>query len=114
MQPLENSLACISILQGQELLGKIHLGACGHHATPQTGVLQATRGCRRHQDYVVLQRMTILREANAHASPGPTNNSDHLALCCMGIRPHRSPTKGVGDFTHLLVAIDKFSKWIEV
>jgi hypothetical protein len=32
----------------------------------------------------------------------------------MGSGPRRSLTEGTGGFSHLLVAIDKFSKWIEV
>jgi transposase InsO family protein len=32
----------------------------------------------------------------------------------MGSGPHRPLTEGTRGFTHLLVAIDKFSKWIEV
>jgi hypothetical protein len=32
----------------------------------------------------------------------------------VGSRPRRSLQKAPGGYTHLLVAIDKFSKWIEV
>jgi ribonuclease HI len=46
---------CISIVEGQELLQEIHLGACGRHAAPSpcwkrlpTRFLLADRGGRRH------------------------------------------------------------------
>jgi hypothetical protein len=34
-----------------------------------------------------------------------------MTLCHVGARHLR---KALGDYTHLLVAIDKFSKWVEV
>jgi hypothetical protein len=36
-----------------------------------------------------------------------------MSLCCVGSRPSRASTKGTRGYTHLLVAVDKFSKWIK-
>jgi hypothetical protein len=34
---------CIPITQGHELLGEIHSGPCGHHAAPQTLIVNVFR-----------------------------------------------------------------------
>jgi ribonuclease HI/transposase InsO family protein len=113
---------CISVAQGQELLQEINLGACGHHAVPRTlvgnafrqgfywptAVADATRivcswrGC---QFYV---RQTHL-PAQALQTIPITWSFVVWGLDLVG--PLQKAPKG---FTHLLVAIDKFSKWIEV
>ena len=57
--------------------------------------------------------MLILCSANSFAGPGASNHPHHLAVCGMGPQHGRSPQKGPGSFTHLLVVVDKFTKWIE-
>jgi transposase InsO family protein len=79
-----------------------------------TRFLLADRGGRRYKDCTLLPRMPILRETDAPARSDPANNTYHLVVCRMGSGPHRPLTEGTRGFTHLLVAIDKFSKWIEV
>jgi ribonuclease HI/transposase InsO family protein len=113
---------CISIAQGQELLQEIHSGACGHHAAPRalvgnafrqgfywpTVVADATRivrSCRGCQFYV---KQTHL-PAQALQTIPITWLFAVWGLDLIG--PLQKAPKG---FTHLLVAIDKFSKWIEV
>jgi hypothetical protein len=51
----------------------------------------------------------------ADASPGPSSPDDshYVALCYVGSRPSRTFTKGTRGYTHLLITVDKFSKWIE-
>jgi hypothetical protein len=44
----------------------------------------------------------------------PANNTHHLVVCCVGLDLVGPLQKAPGGFSHLLVAIDKFSKWIEV
>jgi hypothetical protein len=56
----------------------------------------------------------ILRKADAPARPSSANNTHHLVVWCVGSGPRRPLQKAPGGFTHLLVAIDKFFKWIEV
>jgi hypothetical protein len=58
--------------------------------------------------------VSILRKADAPARSGFANNTHHLVICCVGSGPRRSLAEGTGGYTHLLVAIDEFSKWIEV
>jgi hypothetical protein len=113
---------CISIAEGQELLQEIHSGACDHHAAPRALVGNAFR-----QGFTGQPRWPMPLGLYA---PGKGVNSTRsrptcpLRLC----RQYPSPGRllcGVwtssvpcrrhpGGYTHLLVAIDKFSKWIEV
>jgi transposase InsO family protein len=37
-----------------------------------------------------------------------------MAFCRVGVRHCRALAKSARGYTHLLVAIDKFSKWVEV
>jgi ribonuclease HI len=113
---------CISIAQGEELLREIHSGACGHHAAPRalvgnafrqgfywpTAVADATRvvrscpGCQFYakQTHLPAQALQTIPITWLFAEWGP----DLVGPL------HKAPR----GFSHLLVAIDKFSKWIEV
>jgi hypothetical protein len=113
---------CISITQGQEMLQEIHSRACGHHVAPRTlvgnafrqgfywstAVADATRivrSCRGCQFYA---RQTHL--------PAHALQTIHItwSFTVWGLDLVGPLQKAPGGFTHLLVAIDKFSKWIEV
>jgi hypothetical protein len=113
---------CISIAQGQELLREIHSGACGHHAAPRalvgnafrqgfywpTVVADATRivrSCRGCQFYAKQTRLP----AQALQTIPIT-----WPFAVWGLDLVGPLQKAPGGFSHLLVAIDKFSKWIEV
>jgi hypothetical protein len=113
---------CIPIAQGQELLQEIHSGACDHHAAPRalggndfqqgfywpTVVADATRivrSCRGCQFYAKQTRLS----AQALQTIPITWPFAVWGLELVG--PLQKAPRG---FTHLLVAIDKFSKWIEV
>jgi ribonuclease HI/transposase InsO family protein len=113
---------CISIAQGQELLQEIHSGACGHHVAPRalvgnafrqgfywpTAVADATRSvhsCRGCQFYA---RQTHLPAQALQTIPITWS----FAVCGLDlVGPLQKAPRG---FSHLLVTIDKFSKWIEV
>jgi ribonuclease HI/transposase InsO family protein len=113
---------CISTAQGQELLQEIHSGACGHHAAPRalvgnsfrqgfywpTAVADATRivrSCRGCQFYA---RQTHLPAQALQTIPIT------WPFSVWGLDLVGPLQKAPGGFKHLLVAIDKFSKWIEV
>jgi ribonuclease HI len=113
---------CISVAQGQELLQEIYSGACGHHAAPRalvgntfrqgfyrpTTVADATRivrSCRGCQFYV---RQTHMPAQALQTIPIT------WPFAVWGLDLVGPLQKGPGGFTHLLVAIDKFSKWIKV
>jgi transposase InsO family protein len=113
---------CISIAQGQELLQEIHSGACGHHAAPRalvgntfqqgfywpTAVADATRIVRSCWGCQFYARQTHL-PAQALQTIPITWPFAVWGLDLVG--PLQKAPRG---FKHLLVAIDKFSKWIEV
>jgi transposase InsO family protein len=116
------SRRCISVAQGQELLQEIHSGACGHHAAPwtlvgnafrqgfywPTAVADATRivrSCRRCQFYA---RQTYLPTQTLQTIPIT------WSFAVWGLDLVGPLQKALGGFKHLLVAIDKFSKWVEV
>jgi ribonuclease HI len=113
---------CISVAEGQELLQEIHSGACGHHAAPRalvgnafrqgfywpTAVADATRIVRSCQGCQFYARQTHL-PAQALQTIPITWPFAVWGLDLVG--PLQKAPRG---FSHLLVAIDKFSKWIEV
>jgi hypothetical protein len=113
---------CISIAQGQELLREIHSGACGHHAAPRalvgnafrqgfywpTAVADATRIVRSFRGCQFYAKQTRLAAQALQTIP-ITWSFPVWGLDLVG--PLQKAPEG---FSHLLVAIDKFSKWIEV
>jgi transposase InsO family protein len=113
---------CISIAQGQELLQEIHSGACGHHAAPRalvgnafrqgfywpTAVADTTRIVRSYRGCQFYAKQTHLPAQALQTVPIT------WSFAVWGLDLVGPLQKAPGGFTHLLVAIDKFSKWIEV
>jgi hypothetical protein len=113
---------CISIAEGQKLLQEIHSGACGHHAAPRalvgnafrqgfywlTVVADATRIVRTCQGCQFYARQTHLPAQALQIIPIT------WPFAVWGLDLVGPLQKAPGGYTHLLVAIDKFSKWIEV
>jgi ribonuclease HI/transposase InsO family protein len=113
---------CISVAEGQELLQEIHSGACGHHAAPRalvgnafqqgfywpTAVADATRIVRSCQGCQFYARQTHLPAQALQTIPIT------WSFVVWGLDLVGPLQKAPGGFSHLLVAIDKFSKWIEV
>jgi hypothetical protein len=113
---------CISIAKGQELLQEIHSGACGHHAAPRAlvgnafrqgfywpiAVADATRIVRTCQGCQFYARQTHLPAQALQTIPIT------WSFAVWGLDLVRPLQKAPGGYTHLLVTIDKFSKWIEV
>jgi hypothetical protein len=58
--------------------------------------------------------VSVLRKTDPPACSGSADDTHHLAFRRVGSRPRRPLAEGTRGYTHLLVAIDKFSKWIEV
>jgi hypothetical protein len=108
--------------QGRELLRDIHAGVCGHHVAPRTLV-----GNAFHQGFywptTVADTSEIVRTCEGYQFYAHKTNLPVHALLTIPITwpfavwgldivgPLR---KAPGCYTHLLVAIDKFSKWVEV
>ena len=57
--------------------------------------------------------MSALRKAGALAGSGTPNDPYYLAVCGLGLDMVGPFKTARGGLTHLLVAIDKFTKWVE-
>jgi hypothetical protein len=112
---------CITNEEGRDLLDDLHSGACGRHAAPRTLVKNAfrqgfywptavsdavklVRSCKGCQYYA---RQTHLP---AHALQTIPITWPFAVWGLDLVVPLKRTTDG---FTHLLVAVDKFSKWIK-
>jgi hypothetical protein len=113
---------CIPIPQGRELLRDIHVGVCGHHAAPRTLVGNAFRQ-GFYWPTVVINANDIVRTCEGCQFYTRKTNLPAHALQTIpvtwpfvvwGLDIVGTLRKAPGDCTHLLVAIDKFSKWVDV
>ena len=112
---------CITMEEGRKLLEDLHSGTCGHHTAPQTLVGNAfpqgfygrtaianttelVRSCHGCQFYA---KQTHLL---AHALQ---MIAIRWSFVVWGLNLVGPLQRMAGGYTHLLVAIDKFSKWIE-
>jgi hypothetical protein len=113
---------CVPIPQERELLRDIHAGVCGHHAAPRTLVGNAFR-----QGFywltAVADASEIVRTCEgcqfyARKSNLPAHVLQTIPItwpfAVWGLDIVGLLRKALGGYTHLLVAIDKFSKWVEV
>ena len=109
---------CVPIPEGRELLRDIHAGVCGHHPAPRTFVgnvfrqgfywptvvadaTEIMRTCEGCQYYTRQTHLPAHALQTIHITwPFAVWGLDHVGLL----------QKAPGGFTHLLVAIDKFSK----
>jgi hypothetical protein len=113
---------CVPIPQGHELLRDIHAGICGDHAVPRTLVGNAFRQ-GFYWPTVVAAASEIVRTCEGcqfytRKSNLPTHVLHTIPVTCpfavWGLNIVGPLRKAPGGFTHLLVAIDKFFKWVEV
>jgi ribonuclease HI/transposase InsO family protein len=113
---------CVPIPKGRELLRDIHAGICGHHAAPRTLVGNTFRQ-GFYWPTAVADASEIVRTYEGCQFYGPKSNLPAHVLqtipitwpfAVWGLDIVGPLRKAPGGFTHLLVAIDKFSKWVEV
>jgi transposase InsO family protein len=113
---------CVPIPQGRELLRDIHVGVCGHHAAPRTLV-----GNAFHQGFYWPTAVADASEIVCTCEgckfyARKTNLPAHVLqtipvtwpFAVWGLDIVGPLRKAPGGYTHLLVAIDKFSNWVEV
>jgi transposase InsO family protein len=112
---------CIPISHGRELIRDIHTGVCGHHAAPRTLVGNAFRQ-GFYWPTTVADANEVVRTCEACQFYACKTNLLAQALqtvlvtwlfAVWGLDIVGPLHKAPGGFTHLLVAMDKFSKWIE-
>jgi hypothetical protein len=113
---------CVHIPQGRELLRDIHAGVSGHHAAPRTLVGNAFRQ-GFYWPTAVAEASKIVRTCEGcqfytRKSNLPAHVLQTIPItwpfAVWGLDIVGPLRKVPGGYTHLLVAIDKFSKWVEV
>ena len=114
-------MKCIPANQGRQLLLEVHASICGHHMAPRLlvrkafhqgfywpttlqGVEEVVRRCEGCQFYA---RQTHLLAQELQTIPIT------WPFTIWGLDMVGPLKKAPGSFTHLLVAVDKFTKWIE-
>jgi hypothetical protein len=114
-------MRCILGDQGHELLQEIHDDTCGHHAGPRTLVGKAFRQ-GFYWPTAVANSKDIVRHCEgcqfyARQTHLPVQALQTIAITWPFAVWHLDMVgplrQAPGGFTHLLVAVDKFSKWIE-
>jgi hypothetical protein len=114
-------MRCILRDQGRELLQEIHAGTCDHHAGPRTLVGKAFRQGFYWPTAVVDSKDIVQRcegcQFYARQTHLPAQALQTIPITWTFVVWHLDmvgPLRQVpGGFTHILVAVDKFSKWIE-
>jgi ribonuclease HI len=114
-------MRCILGDQGRELLQEIHDGTCGHHVGPRTLVGKAFRQGFYWPTAVADSKDIVRRFEGCQFYARKT----HLPAQALQTIPITWPfavwnldivgplRQAPGGLTHLLIAVDKFSKWIE-
>ena len=114
-------MKCIPIAQGKELLLEIHARICGHHTAPRSLVGKAFRqgfywptALRNMEEIVRACKGCQFYAKQAHL-PAQALQTIPITwpFVVWGLDMVGPLRKAPGGFTHLLVAIDKFTKWIE-
>ena len=112
---------CVSPEEGQKILQEIHSGECGHHASSRTLVAKAFRHgffwLTAHTDAIKIVDTCVgcQKFANQPHVPGAALKTIPITwpFAVWGIDMVGPFKRARGGLTHLLVAVDKFSKWIE-
>jgi transposase InsO family protein len=113
---------CVPIPQGRELLRDIHAGVCGHHAAPRTLVGNAFRQGFYWPTAVADVSEIVCTCEGCQFYARKTNLPAHALQTILvtwpfvvwGLDIVGPLRKAPGGYTLLLVAIDKFSKWVKV
>jgi hypothetical protein len=114
-------MKCILIEQGKEILQEIHNGACGTHVTSKTLVGKAFRSGYYWSTAMADAEDLVRRYTSCQFFGRQVNIPAHNLItippswpfACLGLDMIGPLTTAPGGFTHVLVVIDKFTKWIE-
>ena len=112
---------CIPIEQGKQLLSDIHGGVCSHHALPRT-LVGNTFQQGFYWPIVVVDAEQIVhtcegcpyyaRQTHLPAQALQTIPITWSFMVC-GLHLVEPIKRAPEGYTHLLVTVDKFTKWIE-
>jgi transposase InsO family protein len=114
-------MKCILSATGKQLLDEVHAGQCGVHAASRTLVGKVFRSgfywpttksdaaelVQRCEAYQYLSKQQHLPAQQLQTIPVT------WPFACWGLDMIGPFKKAQGGYTHVLVAIDKFTKWIE-
>jgi hypothetical protein len=112
---------CVELEEGRELLRKIHQGECGHHASSRALVAKAFRHgfywptALKDADQLVKLCNGCQRFSKQRHTPAAALKTIPLTwpFAVRGINMMGPFKTAPGGLTHLLVAVDKFTKWID-
>jgi transposase InsO family protein len=112
---------CIPIPHGRGLIRDIHKGVCGHHVTPHTLMGNAFRQGFYWPTAVADTNEVVCTCKGCQFYARKTNLPAHSlqtipvtwSFPVWGLDIVWPLRKALGGYTHLLVTVDKFSKWIE-
>jgi hypothetical protein len=111
-------MKCVSTEEGKEILQEIHEGMCGNHVYSRTLVSKAFQSGFYWPTALADAKALISRCTNYQFfSKQPHILAHNLVtippswpFACWGLDKIRPLTTAPGGFTHMLVAIDKFTK----
>jgi ribonuclease HI len=113
---------CVEPQEGQEMLLEIHQGECGHHASSRALVAKVFRhgfywpSALNQAEDIVRKCEGCQRFAKKIHLPASALKTIPItwpfAVWCLDMVGEFKPARG--NMTHMLVMVDKFTKWIEV
>ena len=113
---------CVEPEEGEKILRDIHQGECGHHASSRAIVAKAFRygfywpSALQQAEDIVRKCEGCQRFANKIHMPASALKTIPItwpfAVWCLDMVGPFKPARG--NMTHILVMVDKFTKWIEV
>jgi ribonuclease HI len=114
-------MKCVTKEDGYDILREIHKGVCGNHAASRTLVGKAYRTGFWWPTAVIDREDLVRRCQNCQFFGKRTHVPAHSLItippswpfACWSLNMIGPFPKVPGGFTHVLVAIDKFTKWIE-
>jgi hypothetical protein len=112
---------CVNAYEGRKILRDIHAGDYGHHAGARSIVAKASRHSfywpTAHEDAVDLVRACAGCQKYASQSNMPGSALKTIPLtwpfAVWGMDMVGKFKTAPGGYTHLLVTVDKFTKWVE-
>jgi transposase InsO family protein len=114
-------MKCIHSATGKQLLDEIHVGQCGVHVASRTLVGKAFRSSFYYST-VKSDAAELVQKCDAcqflskqQHLPAQQLQIIHVTwpFACWGLDMIGPFKKAQGGYTHILVVIDKFTKWIE-
>jgi hypothetical protein len=114
-------MKCVTREDGHDILREIHEGVCGNHAASRTLVVKAYKAGFLWPTAVSDAEDLMRRCQNCQFFGKQSHVPAHSLItippswpfACWSLDMIGPFTTAPGGFTHILVAIDKFTKWIE-